>query len=398
MKNLRDIITQSILASSRRHFIIEAGTGVGKSRLAITKIKQLFLSNCHILIVIPRNVLIENWQKEFKKWHCASLLPNVTFTTYVSFPKHIGYWDICIFDEAHHLSERCREAFSEYQFGYTIFLSATLKQEVRDFIFSQFPKSSIEEFRISTQQAINANILPDPQLWLLPLELDTVQPTCLWYPKKRYKSLPQNQLAIADYKNRWQYAKTRIPYAVRCTQRQYYRELSSLIEWYKQRNFNPIMRNQWLHKCNERLQWLSSIKLPFIQQILEKVHCRYVVFCNTIEESERLNIPAVNSKIGFSNLDKFNKGKINSLVAVNCLNEGINMTDCQLGVFCAINSSETMQIQKVGRILRHPSPIIIIPYFKATREEEIVCKWMQDYNPDLIRQLQHIDDIEQLML
>lgn len=397
MSDLRTIITSRLLASTRSHFIIEAGTGVGKSRLAIVKAQQLFTPQCRILIVIPRNVLIDNWRQEFIKWGCASMLSNVVFTTYVSFPKHAGHWNVCVFDEAHHLSKRCRDAFPEFQFDHALFLSATLKQEIRDFIFSYFRKSKVEVVRVSTQQAISASILPDPQLWLLPLEVDAIHTACLWYPKKQYRKLPPSSLAIVDYKNRWQYAKLRVPYAVHCTQRQYYRELSSLIEWYRQRNYNPIFRNLWLHKCGERLQWLSSIKLPFIRQILQSVHCRHVVFCNTIEESENLHLPAVNSKIGFSNLDLFNRGEINGIVAVNCLNEGINLSDCQLGLFCAINSSETMQIQKIGRILRHPSPIIIIPYFRGTREEEIVCKWMRGYNPGLIHKMDSIDDIARLL-
>lgn len=39
------------------------------------------------------------------------------------------------------------------------------------------------------------------------------------------------------------------------------------------------------------------------------------------------------------------------------------------------------------RILRHRNPIIIIPYYRLTREEEIVNKWLEGYNPELIKEV-----------
>ena len=53
-----------------------------------------------------------------------------------------------------------------------------------------------------------------------------------------------------------------------------------------------------------------------------------------------------------------------------------------------------MIIQKIGRILRHPKPIIIIPYYKNTREEEIVTKIIEDYNPELIKIINNINEIK----
>ena len=35
-------------------------------------------------------------------------------------------------------------------------------------------------------------------------------------------------------------------------------------------------------------------------------------------------------------------------------------------------------------LLRHKAPVIIIPFFKETREEEIVNKWMQNFDKSLI--------------
>lgn len=389
--NLRNSITRQVLSTKRHHIVIEAATGVGKTKLALEKVKQLYSPEAKILIVIPRNVLIQNWKDEFKKWGYGDMLGNVTFVTYVSLPKMAGHWDIVVFDEAHHLSERCQQALSSFHISHCIFLSATLKKEHKFFIARQWSKD-VEYVRVTTQEAIKSDVLPDPKIILIPLELDKLQANCYYYPRKISKSFNGAVKTIA-YKDRWLYKRSRAPYRILCTQQQYYTEISALIDWYKRKNYNPVMKNLWLHKCGERLQWLSTIKLHYTQQIIHNLHTRFVVFCNTIEESEKLKMPAVNSKIGSDNLSLFNEGKIDNIVAVNCLNEGINLTNCQAGIFNAINASEIMQIQKVGRLLRHNNPFLIIPYYRNTREEEIVKKWIEGYNENLIFRLHSTDRI-----
>lgn len=378
---LRQKLEQQILQTSKPAMIIEAGTGIGKSRLALEKLSALFKSPFKILIVIPRNVLIQNWKEEFKKWNYTAILPYVTFTTYISLPKHAGSWDMVIFDEAHHLSERCREALSYFTINHAIYLSATFKREIREFLYAFHGSSNIEYITLSTQKAIAEDLLPDPEIWLYPIKLDNKKTTLLFPKKKAEKN--EKPLCI-PYNQKWKYRNYKKPLSYICTQQQYYNELSSLIEWYKRKNYIPAMRNLWLHKCGERLQWLSMQKLLYTQKIIRILSSRFIVFCNTIEESEKLHIPAVNSKIGMDNLEKFNKGILKNLVAVNCLNEGINLKNCPVGIFNAINASDIMQIQKSGRLLRHEHPILIVPFFINTREEEILHKWFNDYPEDRI--------------
>lgn len=377
---LRDEVLQRVLDSKKSAMVLELATSFGKSRIALEKLRRLCTPSSKILIVIPRRVLIQNWKKEFVKWGYADMLGNVTFTTYISFPLHAGFWDVIVYDEAHHLSQRCRDSMPAVNSKYSIYLSATLKRDVRYFLRNHHD-GNIEFITVSTKKAIEGNVLPDPKILLVPLELDLKRHDILYEKKKpRHGEKP----LVIPYRQKWKYKDYKGALYYMCSQRQYYNELSGLIEWYRGKNFNPAMRKIWLHKCGERLQWLSMTKLPYTKEIIGKVHSRFVVFCNTIAESSALHMPAVNSLIGFHNLDRFNDKEIDSLVAVNCLNEGVNLVDCKVGVFNAINASEVMQVQKVGRELRHKEPVIIIPYFKNTREDEIVSKWMQGFDPSLI--------------
>lgn len=76
------------------------------------------------------------------------------------------------------------------------------------------------------------------------------------------------------------------------------------------------------------------------------------------------------------------------------LNEGMNLVNCRIGIYANLNSSETIVKQRLGRLLRHKSPIVIIPYFVDTREEELVNKMLEDYNEDLIKIITDINEIK----
>lgn len=73
----------------------------------------------------------------------------------------------------------------------------------------------------------------------------------------------------------------------------------------------------------------------------------------------------------------------------------VNLTNCRIGIFANINSSERLQIQRIGRVLRHAEPMIIIPYYKGSREEEIVNTMLTNYNPELITTINSINELSQ---
>lgn len=82
------------------------------------------------------------------------------------------------------------------------------------------------------------------------------------------------------------------------------------------------------------------------------------------------------------------------MLAVKTVVVKVNLTNCRIGVYATLNSSDRMITQKLGRILRHPKPIIIIPYYKYTRDEEIVKKMCENYNPDLIKTINNLSEIQ----
>lgn len=395
----REKVRDEILKLTNPNILCELPTSFGKTKVALDLMHSRFpvleytdsVPPVKILIVVPRLVLIENWKEEFVKWGYKEYLPYVEFVTYMSFPKQAGNWSLIIFDEAHHLSERCREALQYFTVSNSILLSATVSYNMRAALKATFPDLYV--YKVSTKQAINEEILPDPKVYLIPLSLDRT------HINYQIIKNPRQKIEIKlSYAEKWKYAgvkNRRI--VINCTQRQYYDDMSAMITWYKKKMFNETFKNLFLRKSGERLKWLSDQKLTYIKSLLDHLdNQRTLTFCNGIPQTEELGRYCINSKNKSSekNLRKFNKGEVNHITACNMLDEGMNLVNCRVGVYAVLNSSDRMIKQKLGRLLRHSDPIIIIPYFRGTRDEELVDKMLEDYNPELVTTVTNLTDIK----
>lgn len=392
----RDNVLQEILNLKGINTLLELPTGIGKSRMALNKVKSLHdgkAGSC-LLIVVPRNVHKVNWADEIKKWWPDNNLI-ISYTTYVSFPKYKGTWDYVIFDECHHLSERCREALCDFNIGHSILLSATVSNNLKDELREVFDELVI--YKMGLRDVIEGGILPDPTVYLIPLSLRTDLPTeSIWKNPKA-----KGRLIECSWAERWKYIKqNHTPVRVYCTERQYYSDLCSQIEFWKKRYMctkSNIAKNKWLKLCNDRLKWLSDKKVGYLYTLLDYLkNNRTLTFCNSIEQTEKLGEHCINSKNkdSIDNYNKFNKGKIDHITACNMLNESMNLVNCQVGIYANLNSSDTIIKQRTGRLLRHPKPIIIVPYYKNTREEELVEKMLEGYNPELVTTISNIREIK----
>lgn len=393
----REKARDEIIQIESPNILCELPTSFGKTKIALDLIKTRLPekrcgSNTHILIVIPRLVLIENWKEEFKKWGMESYLQYVEFVTYVSFSKKAGAWDVVIFDEVHHLSARCREHLGYFTIDNCIMLSATVGRDLKRELNMIF--ADLYVYRVSTKQAIKEEILPDPKVYLIPLSLDRVYQN--WEIVKNKSQSIELRIPFTD---KWKYANIKNrKIIIKCTQKQYYDDMSSLIEWYKKKSFSKIFKNLFLRKSGERLKWLSEQKSEFVKSILKYLkEQRTLTFCNGIAQTEELGTYCVNSKNtkqSMKNLEQFNEGKVNHITACNMLDEGVNLVNCRVGIYAVLNSSERMIKQKLGRLLRHPDPIIIIPYFRGTRDQELVNKMLEDYNPELVTTITNLTELK----
>lgn len=361
-----------------KFLILELTTGFGKSRLAINLINHIcdrvFKNSkepTSVLILVAKRVHKQTWLDEFNKWGGINT-DNVKIECYESFKKYKNsYFDTVIMDELQHLSDARKEILETIHINEAfIGLSATIKRDMRDYFIHKY---NAEVIKCGLKEAIEDNVLPEPMVYTIPLELDNRKYT---YKIKKFGR------------------------TITTTQRGYYNDLSSLVDWYKNKYYNSRnvrVKNLWLSTAGRRLKWLSEQKEAFIIHLLDKFkNYKTLTFCSSIEQTERLgkyNITSKNRK-STEYLNMFNYDKIKHITACAILNEGVNLNNCRIGIFCNLNSSEIISRQRVGRILRHKSPIVILPYFKNTREEQLVNKMIEEYPENRVKTCYNINEIE----
>lgn len=387
----REEIEKEIITSTSKNILVQFPTGCRKTRIALDRMGVWIYPNIgtKILIVVPRIVLIQNWIDEFKKWGYENYLNFTEFVTYASLHKKVGDYNLIIFDEVHHLSERCREVLNYFYPKNTIMLSATVSRDMKRELYNIFPDMRI--YSLSIKEAINNDMLPDPKVILIPLKLDDKTKNCQII-KNKEKTF---QITIPYSERKKYFNEKRFKIIIECTQKEFYNDISNLIEYYKKKMFfNERLKNMYLRKCGERLKWLSDQKTSIIKEILVKLNNeRTLTFCNSILQTELLGEYCINSKNKESKeyLKMFNEGKINHITACNILDEGVNLSNCKVGIYASLNNSERIIIQRLGRLLRHQKPVLIIPYFEGTRDEEIINKMLLNYNDDLITKVKSLN-------
>lgn len=343
-----------------------------------------------------RAVHKKNWAKELKKWwKDYDKHIKVVYTTYAGMHNKVGIYDYAIFDECHHLTPRCLEILKSYFFFHITFLSATVSDRLVQYLKMQY-RNLFYHDKIDVRVAIDDGVLPDPTVYLIPMTLKHDFPTeSLWKNPKA-----KGRVIECSWAERWNFIKQKnFKVKIHCTQFQYIQDLDSQINYWKTRTIrtnSEIARNKWLRLCGERLKYLSDIKTGFVKELLEYLKdYRTLTFCNGIEHTKQLGKYYINSKNKDYQevLDAFNEGRIKHITACDMLNEGMNLTDCRVGIYANLNSSDTLIKQKTGRLLRHPQPVIIIPYYKGTREQEIVESMLENYNPELVKTINFKEEI-----
>jgi len=381
----REELKEIILSYKQKHTILQLPTGYGKSRIALEILNSRYPEGGPVLIVVPKLVLIDTWKAEINKWYPKNKW-DITFTTYVSFHKHsIKSWDMVIFDECHHITDRIKESFYQYRYRNTLYLSATVKRELISWLKYKY-RNNIDIVKLSLKDAIDDNVLPEPKVFLIPLGLNNTYASEVYIKNKKAKKVIET-----TYANRKKYWSAKnVQLRIKCTPYEYLKIMDDQISFYKTLYMNsqaPYQKNLWLHLAGERLKYLSIKKEEMIKKILKKLSKKRVItFCSDIAQTERLGKNIINSKSKKSSetLDKFNEGIINHITCCNMLNEGVNLSECQYGIWAVYNSSSIMIIQKIGRLLRHENPVIILPFFLHTREEEIVNKMIENVNENNI--------------
>ena len=382
--------------------LLELATGFGKTRNAILLINHLVETkyqgkHTSMLLLVAKIVHKQTWKDEFKKWGGINV-DDLTIECYESLKKHEHEsFDFVVMDEYHHLnSDKRLDFFSTLTYGNVIGLSATIPKKLKQYFQYEY---HAEVVTCSIVDAIEDKVLPEPQIILYPLQLDNTRPTesIEVNPKAKRKTY------YGNYNELWKYRKMKVHAIISCTPRQRVNEYNSQILYERNRYMRTrqdFLKNKWLFDCGERIKYLANLKNNIVLSILQRLEKeRTITFCKTIEQADILGKYSIHSKNKDSDIiyNSFNTKKINHIVSVNVLNEGANLVDCKYAVFANYSASEFIGPQRIGRSLRHKSPIIIMPYYESTREEEIVQEMIKDFNKDFIKTVHSLKELDKFI-
>ena len=400
-----EAFSQCLAALNKSNFtLVELPTGYGKSYISIRMTNHIIETFCKnkqevsILLLVAKTTHKGTWKKELSKWEGIKGNVNLIIECYESLHKHTEkYFDIIIMDECHHLNSDLRqELFNTISFGKVIGLSATIPRKLKQYFQYEYHAQTV---LCNITDAIKDGVLPEPQIILYPLELDNVHTTETIEINPKAKG----SLYHGSFSKLWSYRKMKVHAIISCTQRQKLNDMNSQILFQKNsfmRTHQEYAKNKWLFSCGERIKYLANLKNSIVKSILSSLdNERTLTFCKTIEQAECLGKYCIHSKNPNSEqiYNDFNAKKINHITSVNILNENANLVDCKYAIFANYSSSEICSVQRCGRALRHKSPVIIMPFYKNTREEEILADMIKDFNPDSIHTVTSLTELESLL-
>lgn len=377
--------------------LLEAATGTGKSKIAINLINHIAIDKLHrpvsVLLLVAKRVHKQTWNDEIEKWGGVKG-EVIVMECYESLKKYAGkHYDVVLGDEVHHIGSDARlDCLSKVKFDWFIGLSATINRNLK-YYFKYHYHSQIVSCDII--EAIDSEILPEPEIVLMPLELDNRKMT----ETIEINAKSKGPVLYAEYKDIWKFRKSKRHAVISCTQKQKSIEMNSQILYAKNKYMkskSEVMKQAWLNQCGRRLEFYADCKVPLIKDILKKLsRQRTITFCKTIRQAEILGRNCIHSKKNDAEkvYNDFNDKKINHITAVNILNENANLVDCKYAVFTNLSSSDTVTYQRLGRGMRHKSPVLVIPYYKGTREEELVDKLTEGFDRKYIRTVNSIEEI-----
>ena len=332
------------LLIGNRRLMCQWATGTGKSQVALRFVRQF--PEKTVLILVPEQNNIENWEKEFRKFGVS--MDNVTIRCYASFFKYKDTgWGLIVFDEMPHVDTDKRIAVCKSVHGeYILALGAVIDDEERESletVYGPFCKSTI-----NLEMAIELGLLPKPSVRVLHLQMDT-RKRRHYYRGSMYTDKERYALYQSDFDN-----------------------------LKKKYDDNPSgdLWDRILRAGNARKRFLGKMKdeaLLRVRNELDKRNKRYICFCSSIAQTKRIGgSHSFTSKTPASAklLDRFNNGEINSLFVVGKLIEGQNLNNIEVGVLGQLGGTERITVQSIGRIMRSDEPVIYVPIFDGTKDDD----------------------------
>lgn len=355
----RELIQQEALTATVGKYRCGLGIsmGVGKTLIGLRHMEQEYANGYRkFLVVAPKVSIFQSWKDDAEKFGLKYLLDHIEFTTYLSLSKKTRDYDVLYLDECHSLlytHDYFLSTFSGKILGLTGTPPRFKKSEKGEMVSKYCPIS----YTYITDDAVEDKILNDYQIIVHAIPLGTA--------KNHKVATKKGGFFMTSEQANYDYWTERIMNATNGAQVKIFR----------------VMRMQAL------MQFGS--KERYAKQLLDMVHDKCLVFCNTTEQADRICSYSYHSKNPNSerNLELFKGGQLDQLSCVQQLNEGVNIPNLKAGVIMHAYSNERKSSQRLGRLLRldpDEKATIHILMYKNTIDEDWVAEALRDLDSQKI--------------
>lgn len=394
---LKDKVTRSEIQSlclelqSEQFILLNFCTRLGKTKAALNCIKAMDKT----LVVTPTLFINDNWNKELENYNL-----DCKVICYQSLHKELSEYDCVVLDEFQHVSPRVQEILNAHLLNNpnlrVICLTGTLPYQQKLY-WKRLSKGKGFEWKIDLDTAIRWGIIPAPTIICVGLSLRNDKRVHL-YHKGRDKN---KQNLVVQYKSKefWDNIRRKdINLQIQVTESEWFEMINNDIDYWKKLSEDKtnkvpyqIISNMINKLGSDRKKMFSQLKNRYIRKITNHFKLedkRVVYFCNDIPQTEFIDSNyAVHSKKkgGLKLVEEFNEGIHSKLVACNQLNEGVNLYNVDAAIIVQASLSEVRSNQQSARPLISEFPLIIILYYKGTRDQEYVEKFVKQFNSEYVK-------------
>lgn len=341
-------------------------TGSGKTRCGLRAYEASGKKST--LVITSRVPLIAQWKNILQGW-------NVDYMCIQSAYKHKGHYDLVIIDEVHKaLSPAYRKVFSGITSNKLLCLTATLPEDpeyveflnhICPVVYTKTLASALDEGKVPKFEILN-----------VPVFIHTsVLGKYTLFDNKFTKATIQLTRFRMDRPTLW----NKYPSVF---------DLAKGEKDSKDKEVASVAKSYWAAMTmRKQILYNNPAKIPAVIQILRNnPHRKWVLFCKTKVFAETLK-SAIHEKLGITasmyhsgqhaltrleNLRAFEKGHTKILVAVDALNEGLDVKGVDAAICVAGVSTTLTNYQQLGRIIRpegDKEPLFINLYTQDTVEK-----------------------------
>ena len=355
--------------SNNCNAVFEVTTGAGKSICAITILKEVLKKspNIYVLIVVPKNVILEKmWFPELMKhgfsmkdvgvfYGASKECCKITITNMQNVANlPLQMFDFAIFDECHNYATARLNRILKHNFKYKLGLSATLERVDKNHwemlsyfnyhVFKYTPKEALEDGVLNDFIFNNIGVSMDFSDYDIYTEITQQINACIQQGGS-FRRVMMGKAGIG-LKN----------------------QLLKLIGERKQLVLNYPMKFEILKKIIQK--HLKSKVLVFNEYNKTTTKCYWELLEDNIKA--RVLHSQVPKDEREQLLNDYGNNKFNILLATKILDEGYNLPSIDCGIIMAGNSTAKQTIQRLGRVLRKKEQMSTLYqiYVKNTMEQD----------------------------